>query len=132
MNFPLSMSMSILIVDDETLQRKIIEYILKKRLSIPPPYIISHAIDGNDAVNKCLMNKYHIILMDITMPKCNGIDATKMIRMYDKNVRIFACTAADTPDIKELCDKSGMNGFFKKPFNQNYALKLDKLIHTST
>ena len=120
---------SILIVDDEFIQRTVIEYILKKELIIPPPYKYYKAIDGNDAINKCLLHKINIIIMDITMPKCNGIDATKMIRMYDNNVQIYACTAADTSQVKKLCLESGMNGFFNKPFDKESVLRLNEIIH---
>ena len=114
----------LLIVDDEKLQRLTISHILKKNI---PDIKIVEAVDGNDAVEKILENKCEIILMDITMPNCDGIEATKIIRMINKNIKIFALTAANiTSDFKKKCLDAGMNGFMNKPFRQYNALYIKK------
>ena len=119
--------MKIMIVDDEKIQRLTISHTLKKRLS---NYIstIEEAIDGNDAIQKLIKNKdINIILMDITMPNCDGIEATKMIRLFNKKVKIYAVTAANiTSELKIKCRTAGMDNFLNKPFNIELFLKLFK------
>lgn len=121
---------SILIVDDEKIQRKIIRYSLEKNIPIPPPLCVLEAEDGNEAVKKTLNSKdLKIIIMDITMPNCNGLEATQLIRMFNKKVKIFACTAANiTSEIELDCKKVGMDGFFNKPFDINSIKILNKYL----
>lgn len=119
----------ILIVDDEYIQRKIISHVLNKTIRIPPPLDIYEAEDGNIAVSKIIEEDIQLIIMDITMPNCDGIEATKLIRMFNRTVKIYACTAADiTSHLKDQCLKIGMNGFFHKPFTINSANTLNKVL----
>ena len=61
-------------------------------------------------------NAYDIIFMDLQMPEIDGFETTRLIREFNKNIRIVALTASLVGDIKEDCLKSGMNGFLGKPF----------------
>lgn len=113
----------ILIVDDEKIQRQTISYLFKKDSN---NIHIIQGTNGKEAVKQIINNKnIKIIIMDITMPECDGIQATKMIRLMNKNVKIYAVTAADiTPKIKKICLKAGMNGFYSKPFLTRYVKEI--------
>lgn len=63
---------SILIVDDEPYNRKLLVTILKKH-----DVTLSEAENGQQAIDEITKNNYDIILMDSRMPILNGIDATK-------------------------------------------------------
>ena len=124
------MSNKVLIVDDESIQRQIITHIIKKTVIVPPPLLIYEAMDGNEAVQKVLSDSVNIIIMDITMPNCNGIEATEMIRMFNPKVLIYACTAADvSSEIQQKCFNVGMNGFFHKPFQMKDGKIVNKLLN---
>ena len=49
--------------------------------------------NGEDAVDKIKENTYDIVLMDIHMPGISGIEATKRVRSFNKELTIFALTA---------------------------------------
>jgi CheY-like chemotaxis protein len=75
------------------------------------------AADGSEAVAKTRVMPYSLILMDVQMPKMDGLEATTAIRKleevkHDKRVPIIAMTA--NPD-RERCLKAGMDDFIFKP-----------------
>jgi CheY-like chemotaxis protein/anti-sigma regulatory factor (Ser/Thr protein kinase) len=79
------------------------------------------ADDGQIAIQKYKQNHYDLILMDGDMPNINGLDATKMIRAYEKSeniqnpIPIVALTAnAIEGDRKRFLD-AGMNDYLSKP-----------------
>ena len=115
----------ILLVDDESIQRDIIEHFLIKTIKIPPPLYFYHAKDGNEAIKQ--MKKHSnidFVIMDLSMPECGGIEATKLIRKFNENVKIYACTS-ETNHMEKECLEAGMNGFFTKPFKTDYGIKIN-------
>ena len=76
------------------------------------------ACDGREAVEKCFNCDYDLVLMDILMPKLNGIDATKLIRHRKPNLPVLAFTAhAARSEINRILE-SGFNAHLAKPFNK--------------
>ena len=111
----------ILIVEDDELNTKFIQIILKKYANCT----YDTAINGKEAYMYFKENKYDYILMDITLPIMDGIDATKLIRQHEKEndlspTKIVAVTASTF--IKEYLLTQGFNDFLLKPF------KYEKLI----
>ena len=74
--------------------------------------------NGEEAIKKSQENNYDIIFMDINMPVCDGISATKTIRELNKNhIPIIALTAnAIKGDTKKYLD-AGMDEHISKPIN---------------
>jgi CheY-like chemotaxis protein len=109
--------LSVLIVEDNDLNAKFADVILKKL-----NYDIDFATNGSIAIEKFLNNSYDLILMDIQMPLMNGIEATKHIRNYEKQlavdepVVIIAVTAFALEHDRENCINSGMNDYLTKPY----------------
>ncbi len=54
--------------------------------------------NGEDAVDKVKTEDYDVVLMDIHMPGISGIEATKIIRTFDRDITIFALTAVTIED----------------------------------
>ena len=104
----------ILVVDDEPINREV--------TTIQLEYVDLHidtADDGAEAVAMAQDNDYAVILMDMQMPKLNGLDATRQIRKlvgYEE-VPIIAMTANAFVDDKAECIAAGMNDVLIKPFN---------------
>ena len=114
----------ILLVDDNSIHRDIIQHFLIKTIKIHSPLHFYHANDGFQALNIVLTHKdINFIIMDISMPKCGGIEATRLIRKVDKRVKIYACTSES--NMREKCLDAGMNGFFTKPFKTDYGIKIN-------
>ena len=79
-----------------------------------------HAENGQIAVNLCQKKKYDVILMDLSMPVMNGIDAAIELRKNanpNKNTPIIGVTADVSQKAKHECFKAGMNGYVSKPIN---------------
>jgi CheY-like chemotaxis protein len=77
------------------------------------------AVDGTEAVALAQKNSYAAILMDMQMPKLNGLEATREIRRLPgyRHTPIVAMTANAFAEDKAKCMAAGMNDFLIKPFN---------------
>jgi signal transduction histidine kinase/ActR/RegA family two-component response regulator len=73
--------------------------------------------DGYDGVTKAGQNDYDLVLMDVQMPRMNGLDATQRIRQLPQCVGlpIIALTANAFDEDRQLCLDIGMNDFLAKP-----------------
>ncbi len=112
----LSEGIRILLVDDNVINQMVAENFLTKW-----GMIVDVANDGFEALEKIQNKSYHMVLMDLQMPKMDGYEATKRIRglkedPYFKSVPIIALTASAMVDVKDKVIEIGMNDFITKPF----------------
>lgn len=107
---------TMLIVDDVEVNREIIMSLLEN--TAIKTYC---AEDGEQAVEllKKHPDKYDVILMDVHMPKMDGIEATRKIREFCKTTPIIAMTANVFKDNIQACIKAGMNDHITKPLKVN-------------
>ena len=106
----------ILIAEDEEINYLFLEIILKEEMKLNCN--ILHAKDGSEAVKICKNNpKIDFVLMDIKMPKMNGFEATKQIRILNPKLPIIALTAYSTLEDKEKAIDAGCIDFVSKPIN---------------
>ena len=78
---------------------------------------ITHAWNGEEAVELFAQTNPDVILMDINMPKMDGYEATAEIKRMNPNVPIIAVTAYAFATDKERMLESGFNGYVSKPIN---------------
>lgn len=79
--------------------------------------------NGIEVIEKLKTANYDIVLMDIQMPKMNGIDCTHIIRTeLNLEVPIIALTANAVKNDKELFLQAGMNGYISKPYTESNLL----------
>ena len=104
--------MHILIVEDEV---GIVQF-LKQGLQ-EEGYQITTAGDGSKGFELVQEQKFDLILLDWMLPKINGLDLCKAIRIKDQNTPIIFLTAKDT--VQETIEglKAGANDYIKKPFS---------------
>ncbi|MEL0652477.1 ATP-binding protein [Algibacter sp. TI.3.09] len=107
-------SVKILVVEDNKINQMITKKILTKM-----DLQCEITDNGEDAVEKIKANNYNIILMDIHMPGISGIEATKRIRIFDKELTIFALTAVTIEDKMHEFDEAGFTDIIPKPFKQD-------------
>ena len=104
----------ILLVEDNIANQMVASSLLKK-LGYQINYI---ANDGFEALQALQNNVYDLILMDLQMPKMDGITATKIIRTeLMSQVPIVAMTADVMPEDRQACFDVGMNDYVSKPIN---------------
>ncbi|OWW24807.1 hypothetical protein B4Q04_13155 [Zobellia sp. OII3] len=102
----------VLIVDDNRINQKVTQKTLEKH------HIESSlADDGAQAVAMSKANDYDLILMDIHMPNMNGMEATQLIREFDKDIPIIALTAVELDESKKEILNSGIDDIIHKPYN---------------
>jgi PAS domain S-box-containing protein len=103
----------ILVVDDEPVNREVTLIQLED-----VDLLIDTAEDGAAAVAMAQKNCYAVILMDMQMPKLNGVEATQQIRQLPgyRDTPIIAMTANAFAEDKAQCLAAGMNDFLIKPF----------------
>jgi len=76
--------------------------------------------DGNAAVDACARQDFGLVLMDLQMPKMDGLTATREIRRQERpgrHVPILALTAKSASDELARCTAAGMNGLLTKPLD---------------
>jgi signal transduction histidine kinase/CheY-like chemotaxis protein len=110
----------ILITDDNAFNRIVAEDMLKELI---PDAVFDQAENGQEMLDMHAQNPYDIILTDLNMPILDGWQATEKLRKIDKNVRILAMTANNSPSEKDACRHLGMNGYVSKPFDPDKLLK---------
>lgn len=119
----------ILIADDNQDSRELVRKILRK-----DDYLLLEAIDGEDALHKIIEEKPDLVLMDISMPKINGYDLTRMIKSGDqKDTTIIALTAHAMKGDRATAMDAGCNGYITKPINvREFADQIRKYLNAST
>ena len=80
------------------------------------------AVDGQYAIERMGNKKYDIVLMDIMMPRVDGVTATKSIRQFDQLTPIISMTSNTTENDCITYLSNGMNDVLPKPFNKNGLL----------
>ena len=112
----------ILIVDDEKDVREFLSYTLSKKRN----FKIKTAQNGFEAINIFKEYKPDIILLDITMPKLDGIEACYKIRSIDKNNTIIIFLSARNEEYTQIASyDAGGDDFISKPIKP----RLLSLIH---
>lgn len=106
-------NVKILVVEDNKINQMITKKILTK-MNLKCDIIDN----GEDAVEMIKNNDYNIILMDIHMPGISGMEATKRVRSFDKELTIFALTAVTIEDKMHEFDEAGFTDIIPKPFKQ--------------
>lgn len=76
---------------------------------------VDTAIDGVDAVEMARTKHYDAILMDMQMPRMNGLDASRAIRADGKTMPILGLTANAFDEDRRACQAAGMDEFITKP-----------------
>ncbi len=101
----------ILLADDHILFRKGVAAVLASRDDLE---VVGEAGDGLEAVERARETVPDIILMDINMPKCNGLEAVKSIKQEMPHVRIIMLTVSDNDRDLFTAIKNGAEGYLLK------------------
>lgn len=106
--------MKILIVEDNEINMKLIKTVLKKKGDM-----LLEARDGEEAIQRAVSERPDLVLMDIQIPKIDGLEVTRSLRKIDdlKDLPIIAITAHAMEGDKEKMLDAGCDGYIAKPIN---------------
>lgn len=105
-------NLHVLVVDDNPINLTVLTSMLK---------MLGHttdvARDGLEALESCKENAFDAVLMDVEMPRMDGLEAARRLRSENtiENIPIFAVSASAFPGDRQRALESGMDGFLSKP-----------------
>ena len=118
------MDKKIMLVDDAAFMRMMIKDTLSKN---GYPNVIE-ANNGQVAVTNYPTEKPDLVIMDITMPVMDGLEALKQIRSQDPNANVIMCSAMGQEAMVVDALKQGAKDFIVKPFKADRIMKTVKSI----
>ena len=118
------MAKSILICDDAAFMRMMIKDILSKN----GYNIAGEAENGVKAIEKYKEVNPDLVLMDITMPEMDGIQALKAIKAADSGAKVIMCSAMGQQAMVIEAIQSGAKDFIVKPFQAERVLEAVKKV----
>jgi DNA-binding NarL/FixJ family response regulator len=101
----------VMLVDDHALFRQGVESLLASR---PDIEVVGSVGDGQEAISIASETTPDVILMDIEMPRCNGLEATRQISHDLPNTKIVVLTVVDDDETVFEAIKSGAQGYLLK------------------
>jgi len=113
--------MKILIADDEETVRSTLDEILKKGAG----YETDFAYDGSEALKKALVNGYDGVLLDVEMPKLDGYEILKKVRLERPDLPvIFVTGKGNSKKVADAIAHDGLTAFIEKPFTPAEVLEV--------
>ena len=117
----------LLVVDDDEQIRELLAFDIAQS-----GYIVDSAQDGEAGLKKALENSYDLILLDVMMPKMNGYDVCRNIRLVKPNIPVLMLTAKGTINDKTEGFDCGADDYLVKPFDiQEVLLHIRALLRRS-
>lgn len=111
---------NVLVVDDSSTDRHLITELLKKH-----GYTVSHAMSGEEAIQKAKQEKPDLILMDIVMPGMSGFEATRSISRdaETSNIPVIICSTKGQETDKAWGLRQGAKDYLVKPVNEKILIE---------
>jgi DNA-binding NarL/FixJ family response regulator len=110
----------ILVADDQELIRQSLEIVLNSRDNLK---VIDTVANGQDVIRSVRANKPDIILMDIRMPKIDGVQCTQIIKEFCPDIKIIILTTFDDDEYVYNALKYGASGYLLK------GVSMDELVN---
>jgi PAS domain S-box-containing protein len=117
--------MRVLIADDHEVVRKGVRSLLQTRQNID---VCGEAVDGRDAVEKTKLLQPDMVLMDISMPNLNGLQATREILSSIPQTEVVILSEHETAQMVQQALRAGAHGYVvKSSISKNLFLALEKV-----
>jgi two-component system, sensor histidine kinase and response regulator len=121
-------ALHILLVEDNPVNRRLAQHVLEKE-----GYTVAAVDNGAAALKGLERERFDLVLMDVQMPRMDGIETTEAIRNREKttggHIPIVALTAHAMVGDRERCLKAGMDGYLIKPIQPATLLETIERLH---
>ena len=111
--------MRVLVVDDAMFMRMMLKDILSKN----GYEVCGEAANGREAIEKYIELRPDLVLLDITMPEMDGIEALKKIKMIEPKAKIIMCSAMGQQAMVIEAIQNGALDFVVKPFQKDRVIE---------
>ena len=119
---------SILVVDDEETFR----YLLSSLIGTAG-YSVDTVVDGVTAINAVQTKLYHVVLLDVKMPKVDGIEVLKFIKNNFPGIEVIMLTGASDVKTAVECMRIGAYDFITKPTTADELLStIDRALNAAS
>jgi len=108
---PATGAVRVLVVDDDALVRSGLLMILG---GVPDIEVVAQAVDGRDAVAAAREHRPDVVLMDIRMPRMDGLEATEHLQSWERPPKVIVLTTFDADDYVVRALGAGASGFLLK------------------
>ncbi len=105
------MSLRVLVIEDDALMREAVELILRS-----VGLEIEGAASGEDGVARASANTPDLVLLDVNLPKINGVETLRRLRRANLAMPVLMLTADNSADTLRDVIAAGGNGYILKPF----------------
>jgi len=109
----------VMIADDS----EAVRLILKDIVSVGKHELVAEAGDGVETIEKFTASKPDVLLLDVAMPKKDGLTALKEIKKTHPNAKIIIITALEDMTMVKDCVAAGALAYIMKPFDANNVLQ---------
>lgn len=110
----------ILVIDDSLSIRKMVQYVLQSK-----GYRVVTAVDGQEALEKVMRNNFKLIICDINMPRLDGFEFLKRIKIDSElaGIPVIILSTEGKETDRETAQKLGASDYLIKPFNPGELLE---------
>lgn len=116
----------VMLVDDHVLVRQGTRELLEREDDL---YVVAEAGDGEDAVRQVTVCDPDVILMDVALPKLDGLEATKQIKAQKPDVAVLMLTAYDDDEYIVAFLEVGASGYLLKDASAEDLIKAIRAVH---
>ncbi|NLD47714.1 MAG: response regulator transcription factor, partial [Clostridiaceae bacterium] len=104
----------VVIVDDQVILRESLKFIVEQDSDIK---VAGLGSNGMEALLLCDTHKPDVVLMDIMMPECNGVEGTKLIKEKYSSIKVIILTTFNDEENISQALKNGADGYMLKDMN---------------
>ncbi|TYQ15232.1 UNVERIFIED_CONTAM: LuxR family two component transcriptional regulator [Acetivibrio alkalicellulosi] len=116
---------NVLLVDDQVILRESLKFIIEQDEDIN---VIGLAGNGNEALKLCEKLKPDVVLMDIMMPECNGVEGTKLIKSKFNTIKVIILTTFNDEENISKALKNGADGYVLKDLSPDELIMAVKSV----
>lgn len=116
----------VLIADDHPLIRQGLVKVIRLDPSLD---VIGEAADGEEVIEKAAQLRPHIIIMDLNMPRMDGLEATKQIKQRFPDIKVVALTVEDSEQKVVEVIRAGVSGYILKDVDPDALASTIKAVH---